>query len=103
MRNAPLDHPISRELLRGIVNHILSWGNILNTSLVERAWLFSICKLQILELFACVDDYSCDRWNVVTTVILLNVLISLFSSAYEDVGLHFITTKHTQDFSQNLG
>lgn len=25
------------------------------------------------------------RWNVATAVILLNVLISLFSSAYEDV------------------
>ena len=25
------------------------------------------------------------RWNVATTIILLNVLISLFSSAYEDV------------------
>lgn len=25
------------------------------------------------------------RWNVATTVILLNVLISLFSSAYDDV------------------
>ena len=50
-----------------------------------------------MELFACADGYSCDRWNVVTTVILLNVLISLFSSAYEDVGLHFITTIHTQD------
>ena len=36
------------------------------------------------------------RWNVATAVILLNVLISLFSSAYEDVScLHVSRTKPT--------
>ena len=29
------------------------------------------------------------RWNVATVIILLNILISLFSSAYDDVRLSF--------------
>ena len=41
----------------------------------------SISAFQI-SLFLC----PLNRWNAVTAIILLNVLISLFSSAYSEVG-----------------
>jgi len=38
---------------------------------------------------SCHRWHHCDSWNVVTAIILLNVLISLFSSAYSEVSSAF--------------
>lgn len=42
-------------------------------------------------------------WNFTNTVILLNILVSLFASAYQDVSFTYYRSHHLDSHDSNLG
>ena len=82
-----IDLLISESLTQGM-NFFGDGLHYLNNakSVARLASFFTTCEPHHLSLCGCFKPL--DRWNTVTAIVLLNVLISLFSSAYSDVNAH---------------